>query len=210
LVASQNDIPKVLKRLYEITLEIISTNGMTRLFIFLFISVFSVQAIGQQYACLADTASISGQILERVKKDGFASFTITNKRTGKKYQGYRICEHHSLQMDSLNQIITDLQIDSLFSCDNGTLKNVAFILFAKRHNNKESVVKKLNEILNQEYIVMTNSCSDAIQMTNLGRLSFGLLTKPNFFIKPNFKLTKKDKALIELELAYYELPMKAN
>ena len=166
---------------YEILSESASTHGMTRLFLFLFTSFFSFQAIGQQGYCPADTTSTSGQIIERIKGDGFASVTITNKKTGKKYQGYRICEHHYVQVDSLNQLLTDLQIDALLSCNNGTLKTVGFILYSKRHNNKESVIKKLKEILNQEYIVMTSSCSDAIQVSSLGRLNCELLTKANFF-----------------------------
>jgi hypothetical protein len=183
---------------------------MTRLFIFLFPLFFSFQAIGQRPDCLADTTSLSGLIIERIKGDGFASVTITNKKTGKKYQGYRICEHHYVQVDSLNQLLTDLQIDTLLSCKNGALKTVGFILYSKRHNDKESVIKKLREILNQEYIVMTNSCSDAIHFSSLGQLNYDLLTKANFFLKPNFKLTKEDKALLDLDLAYYELPMKSN
>ena len=182
---------------------------MTRLFLFLFTSFFSAQAVGQKSYCLADTTSTSGSIIERIKDDGFASVTVTNKKTGKNYQGYRICEHHYVQVDSLNLLLTDLQIDTLLSCTNGALKTVGFILYSKRHNDKESIIKKLKEILNQEYIVMTSSCSDAIQFLSLGQLNYNLLTKANFFLKPNFKLTKQDKALIELDLAYYELPMKS-
>jgi len=136
--------------------------------------------------------------------------TITNKSTGKKYQGYRICEHNYLQIDSLKQLLSDSQIDTLLTCDNGTLKTVGFILFSNRHNDKESVVKKLKDILNQEYIIMARGCSDAIQMKSLGKLNYDLLTKPNFFFKPNFKLTAKEKSLIELDLANYEQPMKSN
>jgi 5-formaminoimidazole-4-carboxamide-1-beta-D-ribofuranosyl 5'-monophosphate synthetase len=183
---------------------------MKRLFYFLFSSFFSFQAVGQQGYCLADTTSTSGQIIQRIQSDGFASVTITNKNTGKKYQGYRICEHHYVQVDSLNQLLTNSQIDTLLSCNNGALKTVGFILYSKRHNDKESVIKKLKEILSQEYIVMTSSCSDAIQFSSLGKLNYDLLTKANLFLNPNFKLTKEDKALLELDLAYYELQMKSN
>jgi hypothetical protein len=183
---------------------------MTRLLL-IFISLsFSTASSGQNNFCLSDSLSPGGQILQRLKAEGIAGLTITNKRTGKKYQGYKICEHHYIQIDSLKQLLSDSQIDSLLTCDNGTLKTVGFILFSNRHNNKESVVKKLKELLNQEYTVMTSSCSDAIQMTSLGKFNYDLLTKPNFFFKPNFKLTGKDKSLIELDLAYYELPMKSN
>jgi hypothetical protein len=183
---------------------------MTRLLLILSSLFFSTITFGQINSCLADTISPGGQILQRVKAEGIAGLIITNKKTGKKYQGYRICEHHYLQIDSLNQFLSTSQIDSLFDCDNGTLKTIAFILFAKRHNNKDSVIKKLTEILNQEYIVMTSSCSDAIQMTSLGKFNYDLLTKSNFLFKPNFKLTKKDKSLVELDLAYYELQMKSS
>ena len=175
--------------------------------VFLTLTFFSIQAVGQQNICLVETSSTSGQIIERIKKDGFASLTMTNKRTGKKYPSYRICEHHYVQTDSLNQLLTDAEVDSLLTCDNGTLKTVGFILYSKRHNTKEQVLNKLKELLSQEYIVMTGSCSDAITMSSLGRFNYGLLTQANFLFKPNFKLTKKDKALIDLDLAYYELPM---
>lgn len=202
-----NRHPQSLERLYEIAFKIASTSGMTRFLFFLIISVFSFQAVGQQNICLADISSTGGQIIQRIKSEGFASLTMTNKRTGRKYQGYRICEHHYIQIDSLNRLLNDAQIDTLLACENGTLKTVGFILYSKRHNTKEQVVKKLKELLNQEYIVMTGSCSDAISMSSLGRFNYGLLTQANFLFKPNFKLTKKDKALIDLDLAYYELPM---
>jgi len=153
---------------------------------------------------MLDTSSTGAEILKRVKMEGYAAATVTVKKTGKKYQGYRICENHYLQIDSLNHILTDLQIDSLLACDNGTLKTVGFILYAKRHNDKESVLGKLQEILKQEYVIMTSSCSDALQFISLGQLYYDLLTKPNLLLKPNFKLTKEDKALIEVELANYE------
>ena len=182
---------------------------MTRLLLVIISLSFTTISSGQNNFCLSDTLSPGGQILQRLKAEGIASLTITNKKTGKKYQGYRICENHYIQIDSLKQLLSNSQIDTLLNCDNGTLKTVGFILFSNRHNDKESVVKKLKEILNQEYTVMTSSCSDAIQMTSLGKFNYDLLTKPNFFFKPTFKLTGKDKSLIELDLAYYELPMKS-
>jgi hypothetical protein len=201
---------KTFERRYEISFEPASTYGMIRLLLFIFVLFSSFQAIGQQQDCLNDTTSIGGQIIERIKSDGFSSVIITIKKTGNKYQGYRICDHHYIQVDSLNQLLTDLQIDALLSCKNGTLKTIGFILYSKRHNDKESVIKKLREILSQEYIVMTNGCSDAIQFSSLGRITYDLLTKTNFFLKPNFKLTKEDKALLDLDLASYELLMKSN
>lgn len=178
---------------------------MRKLFILITILFFTFPTVGQTNICEPDTTLASGQFIEKIKKNGVAGLTVTNKRTGKKYQGYRVCEHSYLQVDSLNLLLTDIEIDSLLNCENGSLKTIGFILFAKRHNTKKQVVGKLKELLNQEYIVMTGSCSDAIQMTSFGRFNYGLLTSPNFFFKPNFKLTKKDKALIEVELAYYEL-----
>ncbi|MEJ8818145.1 hypothetical protein [Lacibacter sp. H407] len=183
---------------------------MLRLFMILIVLIFSLGTFGQTNCCLTDTISTGGQILQRLKADGIAGLIVTNKNSGKKYQGYRVCEHHYLQIDSLNEILTYSQVDSLLNCENGTLKTTAFILFAKRHNNKDSVIKKLKEILNQEYIVMTTSCSDAIQTTSLGKLNYDLLIKPNSLFKPSFRLTKQDQALIELDLAYYELLMKSN
>lgn len=180
---------------------------MIRFFIFLLISFISFQVVGQQNMCLTDPSSNSGQIIQRIKNDGFASFILTNKKTEKKYQGYRICEHHYIQIDSLNQLLNDAQIDTLLTCDNGTLKTVGFIIYSKRQNKKEQVLKKLKELLSQEYIVMTGSCSDAISMSSLGRFNYDLLTRSNTLFKPNFKLTKKDKVLIDLDLAFYELPM---
>jgi hypothetical protein len=199
--------PQNIGKRYEISFDRASTYSMTRLLLFIFVLFSSFQSIGQQQDCLNDTTSIGGQIIERIKSDGFASVIITVKKTGNKYQGYRICDHQYIQVDSLNQLLTNLQIDALLSCKNGTLKTVGFILYSKRHNDKENVIKKLREILSQEYIVMTNGCSDAIQFSSLGRITYDLLTKTNFFLKPNFKLTKEDKALLDLDLASYELLM---
>jgi hypothetical protein len=209
-VLALSDILKTFEGVMKISFDPASTYGMTRLLFFIFVLFSSFNAVGQQQNCLNDTPSLSGQIIGRIKSDGFAGATITIKKTGNKYQGYRICEHHYVQVDSLNGLLTDLQIDTLLSCTNGTLKTVGFILYSKRHNDKESVIKKLREILSQEYIVMTNSCSDAIQFSSLGRITYDLLTKTNFFLKPNFKLTKEDKALLDLDLASYELLMKSN
>lgn len=177
---------------------------MTRGILFL-TALFSVSiSFGQTSICILDTSSAGAEILHRVRIEGYAAVSVSIKKTEKKYQGYRICENHYLQIDSLNQILTDPQIDSLITCDNGTLKTVGFILYAKRHNDKESVLGKLREILKQEYVFMTSSCSDALQFISLGQLNYNLLTKPNFLLKPNFKLSKEDKALIEVELANYE------
>ena len=54
---------------------------MTRLLL-IFISLnFSTISIGQNNFCLSDTLSPSGQILQRLKAEGIAGLTITNKRT---------------------------------------------------------------------------------------------------------------------------------
>ena len=183
---------------------------MTRFLLFLLVTFLSTVTFGQYLNCFSDTSSNGGQILQRLSTYGRSGFSMTVKKTGKKYQGYRICEHNYLQIDSLNQILNDSQIDSLFNCDNGSIKIVAFILFSKRHNDKENVLMKLKEILTQEYIAMASSCSDAIQITSLGRVSYDLLTKTNFLFKPNFKLTKEDKALIDFDLNLYEQSINSN
>ena len=177
---------------------------MTKLFIFAIIISLSFQAAGQEEICLADTTSVGGQILQQIKKGGFGSLTLTVKRTGKKYSSYRLCDHYHVQVDSLNKLLSNEQVDTLLSCSNGALKAVGYILYSKRHNNKADVTTKLEGLLNQEYMVMTTSCSDAITLSSLGNFIYSLITQPNFFFKPNFELTTRDKELIQQKLLNYE------
>lgn len=183
---------------------------MTRIFIFFITVLFSITSFGQDQNCFSDTTSTSGKILQRLVAYSLTGSSITIIKTGKKFQSYRFCEYLYLPIDCLNEIPTDSQIDSLFNCNNGALKTIAFILFAKRYNNKEFILKKLNEILNQKYIFMERSCSDAVQGTNLGRLNYQLLITPNLLFKPNFKMTRKDKKMMELKLGNYDLLYSAN
>lgn len=183
---------------------------MTRIFILFITILFSTTSFGQDRNCFSDTTSTSGKILQKFVTYSITGASITIKKTGKKFQSYRFCEYRHLPIDSLNEILTDSQIDSLFNCDNGALKAIAFILFAKRNNNKEIILRKLNEILNQEYIFMAGSCTDAVELTNLGRLNYQLLIIPNLLFKPNFKLTRKDKKIMELKLANYDKLFSAN
>lgn len=177
---------------------------MTRLLSILILYFTSLTVAGQTNRSLFDTSSLAGQIIKTLVEDGRAGI-MTDKQE-RTYQIYRICQRHYLQVDTLNQFLNSTEIDTLLSSDNGTLKTVGFILFCKRNNYKEAVVGKLKELLNEQYIPMlTSYCSDAISFSNLARFNYSLLTKANLFFKPSFKLTKKEKALIELDIAYYEL-----
>lgn len=161
-------------------------------------------SFGQSTLCEPTETTLVGKILSEIKSQGQASFILTVKKTDKKYKGYRICEHNYLQVDSLHSLLTDLQIDSLLTCQNGTLKVVGFILFSRRHNSKDTVLQKLSYILRQEYIVMASSCSDAITFSNIARYCYDLLTKSNFFYKPSFQLDKTDKMRLEKDIDLYE------
>ena len=178
---------------------------MKSLILLVLLALFIENSNGQiNKLCEPTYTSTIGQILSELKSQGQTGFSLTNKETNKNYEGYRICEHDYLKVDSLNGLLINSQIDTLLNCANGTLKAVGFILFAKRHNYKDSVIKKLSEILSQDYIVMASSCSDAISYSNIARYCYNLLTNDNFFFKPNFQLNRADKIRIERNMGFYE------
>ncbi len=164
----------------------------------------SLFTFGQNNNCLTDSTSEVGEIINRLRVDGITGTTLEVRKTKKRYKSYRICERNLIQIDSLNNSITNSQIDSLFYCKNGTLKMAGFILFAKRNNEKASIFKKVKEILDDEYIVMTNSCSDAITINNIGSVIYDFLTQHNSIFKPKFIITQDDRELLKYYIANYE------
>ena len=51
---------------------------------------------------------------------------------------------------------------------------------------------------------MTKNCSDAISILSLAHFDYKLMIAPNLFYKPDFKLRKKEKRIIELEIKKLE------
>lgn len=170
-------------------------------FIFLIITAITLA----QNNILNDSTSSRGKIIQKLKKEGLASISFRNKSDAKKLQGYRVCEHFYEDINSLNKEINDEEIDTLFKSNNGTLKAISFIIFANRNNNKEIIKSKLNEVIKQDFTLMTKNCSDAISTYSLARFDYELLIKNNYFFKAKFKLNKKEKEKIENELKKNEV-----
>jgi len=144
-------------------------------------------------AANADDPAIQ-QILTSLEKEGYAAFQ----------GGFVLCEHQYARIDSLQTLISNNTIDSLFHSKNGSLRAAAFILYAKRFNNKDSVLKKFDELVKQDYITFSLDCTDALTFSNIARFCYRVLTVNNFFYKPAFDLTKRDKNRLKSALAFYE------
>ena len=134
------------------------------------------------------------QILAELEKEGYAGFQ----------GGYVLCEHQYLRIDSLHKMVSNDAIDSLFHSRNGSFRAAAFILYAKRFNNRDSVLKKFEELTKQDYITFSMDCSDALTFSNIARFCYRVLTVNNFFYKPAFDLTKRDRNRLKNALAFYE------
>jgi hypothetical protein len=110
------------------------------------------------------------------------------------YPGYKICENQNLEIQKLDKLITDKELDELFLSKNGSLKCVAFIIFVNRNNDKEIVLKKLNEIFEENYILIVPNCTDVTQTENIFRFCVEIVAYPRVYFKPSFKLSDTEKA----------------
>jgi hypothetical protein len=153
---------------------------------------------------LNDSISSRGKIIQKLKRESIAPISFTSNSNKNKIQGFRLCDHFYLDIQALNKELSKEDIETLFNSDNGALKAVSFILFAIRNNEKELVINKLNEVIKQDFTLMTKNCSDAISTISLARFNYKLLLEP-FFYKANFKLSRKEKQIIEIELRKNEL-----
>ncbi len=144
------------------------------------------------------------QLAYQIRKSGETKYQVTMNSSQKVYQGYLLCDDSYLLIDSLNKHIRDRQIDTLLNCPNGSLKVTGFLLYAKRHNDKDKVLKLLNYILQQDFCLMTRSCSGTFVLSNAGRICYTFLTEQNNFFKPEFELTKAEIRTFDNNVSYYE------
>jgi hypothetical protein len=109
------------------------------------------------------------------------------------YPGYKICENQNSEIQKLDKLISNKELDELFHSKNGTLKCVAFIIFANRNNEKEILLKKLNEIFEENYLVIVPNCSDVSKTENIYKFCVELVAYPKVYFKPSFKLSDVEK-----------------
>lgn len=176
---------------------------MKQIIILFFLLISSISFA--QNDILNDSISSRGKIIQKLKREGLAPISFTNKSNGIKLQCYRVCEHFNDDISILNKELNEVEIETLFKSKNGTLKAIAFIIYAIRNNNQELVINKLNETIKQDFTLFTKDCSDAIGTSSIARFEYELLIKKNIFYKPNFKLRRKEKEKLELELKKNEL-----
>ena len=65
---------------------------------------------------------------------------------------------------------------------------MAFIIFAKRNNEKEILLKKLDEIFEENYLLIVPTCSDVSQTENIYKFCVELVAYPKVYFK---KLNQK-------------------
>ena len=178
---------------------------MKRTYLIFFLLLFYSSSLFGQNNILNDSISEKGKLVQQISKNSISAIKIRNIKESTEYVGYKLCEHQYLEILKLENQITESEIEQLIDSENGTLKCVGFILFAKNNNNKSSVLQKMNYLLKQKYYLMTNSCSDAISTTSLPKYCFDLINSRNFFFKPNFKLKKKEKKEWNIKMMVYEM-----
>lgn len=162
---------------------------------------------GQEQVCLSDTVSTTGLYIGLLLlQTEDSAVSVQHKLTGKVYYASNLCKYVGSTVDTLNHYITNAEIATLLNCSQPALKAVGFILFARRQNRKDSVLCELNKLINSEYGLLTYNCTDVVRRASVARFCFNLLIAPNSFLKPKFKLTKLEKALLEKDLAYVDLP----
>jgi len=137
------------------------------------------QSFGQNI--LNDSISAKGKILKQLKKDGKIKISLEGFGCSKLIPGYRICKADS-NIEALNKTLTNREIDLLSTSENPTIKFVAFILFAKRNNNKRVLVEKLKHIFDTErFILMSDACEPivATSISSFQTLCFNRVRRHN-------------------------------
>src|SRR6516162_6497330 len=169
------------------------------------ITVFGAVKSSGQIAELTSNPhkDITNRILSEIQTKGSMSGGITLGNYGKPYRYYRLCAY--LEIDTLSEYCTIGEIDALLYHPNGSLRAVGFILYAKRYNNKDSVLKVFHLLLEQEYTMFNLSgCSDAVTISNLARYCYTLMSGRISYFKPSFTLNKADTIRIERDIDFYE------
>jgi hypothetical protein len=166
-----------------------------------------IQLLGQTNICKSDSTAI-GQLINKLMTEGATSITIrkADKKNATKYliQATRLCEHHYTTIDSLDKLIKTEEMIELINCDNGTLTATGFIILCNRTNDKEKITKRLFGIIQDRYRIISNNCSDAVQVLSLGQYCLNLLTRENGLIRNQIKLDKADLEKIKGEIKLQE------
>ncbi len=160
-------------------------------FVFILTFLLPIQLLGQSSICKSDT-TIKGQLINKLVHDGATSITIRKSDNKNSLKATRLCEHHYTTIDSLDKELTNDEITELLNCDNGTLVAVGFIIFCNRTGDKDQKVKRLNEIIQGKYRIITASCSDAISILPLGQYCIDLLTTENGLVRKRLKMDKSE------------------
>jgi hypothetical protein len=174
------------------------------LFAFILTIIYSTNFFGQN-DILTDSITEKGKLIQKIVENSISGIKIINKRKGKEYIAHKLCEHQYVDIQKLETLINDNEIQQLLNSPNGTLKCVGFILFIKRNNKKELVLNEVNNLLKQEYSIMTNSCSDAISTISLPQYCYELIRNKNPFFKPSFRLKKSEKKDYSIKMIVFEL-----
>lgn len=132
-------------------------------------------------------------LIEDLIKNSKSGVTIKLDNGSQTYTAYKICENQNLEIQKLNKLISNQELDELFLSKNSALKCVAFIIFANRNNNKEILLKKLNDFFAESYQSILPNCSDMPKSKNIFKFCAGLLTYPNVFFRPTFNLSDLEK-----------------
>ena len=169
---------------------------MIKICLLIILTVAQLDLLGQVSLCDPDSTK-AGILINKLINESTTGVSIKKKDDSLILKATRLCEHHYLLLDSLDKELKDDQVEKLTTCDNGTLTAVGFILTTNRTMDKQAIIKKLNEIIDSRYRIITNGCSDAIQTLSLGQYCYNLLTRQNSFIIAQVTLTRKEKKEIE-------------
>ena len=176
----------------------------------IYLLLFAFNFVTSQTKVIDPIISEQTSIIRKIAENSHAGISLKSKDSKKIYQGYRLCEDQYLDVQKLGNILQIENAKNLYKSSNGALKTVAFIILAKVNNEKNNIMQMIDFFLTSDYIVMTKNCSDAIQIISLPEFCYRLVTEPNLFFKPNFKLTKKEKKAFEVKLKDYKLKLIQN
>jgi len=172
----------------------------------LFFLLSSIITVGQITSSVIDSNSTAGQIVHRFATGNSGTQSLAEQVSKKKIQGYRLCDKNISAIDSLDQLLNNDQVQTLLDSSDRTLRFIGFILFSRHNNIKETVVLKFLEIIKEKYypMITDGNCNHAVNVSDLGSFCYELIVKPNLLFKPNFKLSKGEKALLKKRLEKYK------
>ena len=168
-----------------------------------FLLLWAFTAHAQTSLCQRDSITAYGHLLIKILEDSKTGVTITHPNLTEEYNVTRICQHSYKTIDSLDQLLTDQQVEQLLRCEDTALKSVAFLLYCKR-NDKTQVMNKFCEFLNERTGFIYSDCSSAKQITTFQQYCFEMLTHKKMLYRPLFLLTEKEQSWLAKELLIYK------